>query len=132
MRMTASKPPSLNCIAIPYDMSLDDLKSLSEAKDADARWAAFPAIAYKQNKEALEWLITLTFSDDHRVRAVAAESLKYHKEGSKAEKRLIELVHDQNEAVIWRTCETLATLGIKSAHDHVFKLLFSKNTRTRQ
>lgn len=125
------KPSSINCVPVPHHKPVAELLRIMKTDGAPDRWAAYYALACKEDAGIEEILLSETYSKEPRVRGLAAETLKFTHFGDRTKKRLLELLEDPEPAPVWRACETLVERGV-DIHSQLLSLLQSANDRTRE
>lgn len=124
------KPSQVNGIPVPYTAGVDELREIIESK-SDERWAAFVALGYCEEEEALETLLEYAGSRDWSIRRAAAEALSTHPCIERSLTVLRSLLSDESEYVVRTACEALASIQDHHSRGLILELIRSKDSSTR-
>lgn len=125
------KPPTINGVAVPYGEPLATLAEKIKNPGPEA-WAAFVAIGFDESPGALDLLLSMTRADDASLRRAAVVAMRYHREGLRANARVLELAEGDEKSVSIAATETAAYFKLRSVRGSALELLKSPDADIRE
>lgn len=124
------KPSQVNGIPVPYSAGVEKLLGIIESK-SDERWAAFVALGFCEDDEAMNALFEYAGSHDWSIRRAAAQALGTHPCTERSLTVLRSLLSDESEYVVRTACEALASVQDHHSRSLILALVRSEDSSTR-
>ena len=114
---------------LPVSTLMEIATSTSEKKDVC--WAAYIALAKKNTKLSVDFILNGLGNSDWIIRRICVESMQYLTFDTKFVKLLLKMFNDSNEYVIRAACSTCAEFSIKESRPFIQKLINNGDEPTK-